>query len=528
MMQMPRVNTAMQSVPQVITAPVGGLNGRDALAVMNQQDAFLLDNFLPGTRSIISREGCEKHSAAALAGPVQSLEVYAGGVSDVMLAFAGGKIYTVSDGGISAEIATGLINNLVITTMFSNFADNSQHLIIVNGTDAPKHYNGALADLTMTGMVGSQNTLNFVFSFKGRLYFGQKDKLGFYYLPTGQIQGALSYFDLGQVSRLGGHLVAIASFSEGISGENLQDYIVFITSKGECIVYAGHDPDGEPLVDWAIVGRYFGPEPIGNKCTINYGGDLVILTKEGALPFSEIRRSGTSRSRDVANEYAAITSKLGAFLDEHMANVTTPGWLGIQYSGLLILNAPVTSSAAGSYYQYVMNTTTNAWARIVGWNALCLTIFKGRLYFGRHDGYVMLAFEGRSDDGEPILCDCKQAYCYFDDGQGLGSVQKHFQWASLLLSCDSFPPLSAKFNVDFQEDQPEYVSNLETPEGAAWDITAWDEGSWGSEQNTQRFIVTLNKAGSVGSLWLRGVFDGVTFEWYATQFVMERTRSLLI
>lgn len=530
MIPAPSINTGQTSVPTVVVAPIGGLNGRDGLAAMDPQDAYLLDNFLPAARSVELRKGCKKFSTTALAGPVQSLEVYSGAAGDTMLAWAGGRIYSIATTGIATQLATGLLGNVVVTTMFSNLADNSQHLIIVNGLDTPRVYNGALSTLTITGMTGSSSTLNFVFSFKGRLYFGQKDKIGFYYLPVGQIQGALSYFDLGQVSRLGGYLIAIASFSEGVSGENLQDYIVFITSKGECIVYAGHDPDGTPLVDWAIVGRYFAAEPIGPKCTINFGGELIILTKEGAIPFTEIRRSGSYKAGSVANaEYAAITSKLGTFLEDYVVNAAVPGWSGIQYSGLLLLNVPATSSISGAYYHYVMNTTTNAWARITNWNGLCFTVFRGKLYFGRYDGYVMSAFDGGLDDGAAIRCDCKTAYNYFDGGQGMGSILKHFQWASLLVASSNSPPqLSGRFNVDFREDQPDYSLDSAAPIGSPWDTTKWDTGMWSEESNTQRFIVTLNKGGSAGSLWLRGVFTDAEFEWFATQYVMERTRSLLI
>lgn len=530
MIPTPRINTAQQSVPTTLPPPIGGLNGRDPLAAMAATDAYLMDNWFPGTASVDSRKGSEKFSTAALGAPVQSLAVYSGGDGDKLLAWAGGKIFDVST-GVPNQLVTGQVTSLAVTTMFSNSADNSQHLICCTGTDTPNRYSGAgFTNLALTGMVGLSSTLNFVFAFKGRLYFGQKDKLGFYYLPVGAIQGALSYYDLQQFSSKGGYLVAIASFSMSTSGSEPADYIVFITSKGECLVYGGFDPSS--AVNWGIIGRYYMAPPIGRKCTINYGSELIVLTQEGAVPFSDVRRSGDAKAQGVSgSSYSALTSKLGSFLSDFNANVDVPGWEGLQYSGgggWLILNVPTTGSIAGAYYHFVMNTTTNAWCRFTNWNGLCFAVFNRSLYFGRFDGYVMQGDVGRLDDEEPILLDVKQAYNYFDDGAGMAFVQKHFQWAAALVSCDGEPPLSGRFNVDFVEQQPDYVNILAPGSGAEWDTGIWDVDLWGDDNHTQRFIITLNKGGVAGALWLRASLQGLTLRWFATQYVMEKTRGLLI
>jgi len=494
---------------------------------MAPTDAYLLDNMVPGTASVDSRTGCEKFSTASLGAPVQSMEVYTGATGSKMLAWAGGKMFEVSTGTPNL-LVDSLLSSLVVAAMFSNAADNAQHMIIVNGADSPRSYDGTTTTaLTMTGVDGSQNTLNYVFAFKGRLYFGQRDKLGFYYLPPGQIQGALEYFDLGQQSKKGGYLVAIGSFSESSTGESPNDYIVFVTSEGEYIVYAGYDPSNADA--WQLVGRYFSSSPIGRRCLLNYGTDLLILTLEGLLPFSLIRQAGDDSSSGVAGSgYTALTSKLGDYLLNLNVNADVPGWEGVQYSraGWLIVNVPATSAISGAYYHYVMNTTTNQWCRFTNWNGLTFCVFNRRLYFGRYDGYIMLADEGRLDDGQPIKCDVKTAYNYFNGNEG--ATQKHFQWANLIVSCDGEPPISGRFNVDFKEDQPEYVNQLAPSAGAEWDVTAWDEGIWGDDGRTQRFIITLNKGGFAGSLWMRASLQGLTLRWYTTQFVMQPTQGLLI
>lgn len=521
-----KVNTRQSSQPFSIPAPVGGLNGRDPLASMPAIDAYLMDNAFPDTSKVTSRRGHEKFNPDhVLAGPVQTLDVYAGADGDQMLAWAGGKIYDASL-SVPVELATGMVSSIAINAMFSNAADDAQHLISVTGFDTPKHYDGsAISNLVITGPT-NPNELNYVFAFKERLYFGERDKLGFWFLPVGAIQGAASYFDLAQVSRNGGYLRAIATYSEG--GETPQDYIVFITSKGECITYMGYDPSS--AANWQLVGRYFAATPIGPRCTLNYNGELVILTLEGALTFSSIRKGGDSSNGVNGSQYTAITSKLGRFLSDFNANADVHGWQGVQYprSGMLILNVPASSSIAGAYYHYVMNTTTNAWCRFTGWDGICFTVFNSRLYFGTYEGFVMLGDEGRDDNGESIRVDLKQSYNYFSDERSLGPLQKHFQWASLLVACDGQPPLSGKFNVDFNEEQPDFLNTLAETDGSEWDVTSWDVGTWGFDLETQKFIITLNKQGYAGSLWLRASMQGLTLDWFATQYVMQKTQGLLI
>lgn len=520
------VDTRQSTIPFNIPAPVGGLNGRDPLANMAPADAYYMDNAFPEAAKVVSRKGYEQFNDTTLAGPVQTLDVYKGAAGEVMLAWASDKIYDVSL-ATPVQKDTGLNSPLAINAMFSNAADNAQWLISVTGFDTPKGYDGTnFTNLTMTGITDPLG-LNYVVAFKGRLIFGEREKLGFWYLPTGQIQGALTYFDLAQVSRNGGYLQSIATYSQG--GETPQDYIVFITSTGECIVYSGTDPSSAS--NWSLVGRYFASQPIGQRCTLNYNGELILLTMEGALPFSQVRRAGDNDASGVAEtEYSAITSKLGRYLSDFNVNADVAGWQGLVYprGGMLILNVPSTSAISGDYYQYVMNTTTKAWCRFTDLNGLCFTVFNKRLYFGTYAGDIMLGDEGRTDNGESIRVDVKQAYNYFGDERGAGPLQKHFQWASLIVACDGTPPLSGKFNVDFRENQPEYVNLLSPSDGAEWDVGTWDLAEWGSGLTTQRFIITLNRGGFAGSLWLRASMDSLTLEWFATQYTMQPTKGLLL
>lgn len=522
------VNAAQTSRPFVLPAPIGGLNGRDPLADMPPQDAYYMDNLFPQANSVVARRGCQKHINTPLDGAPETLAVYTGAGTEKMLAWAGTKIYDVST-STPVEIDNAITEPYAITAMFSNAADNAQFLIAVNGSNLPKSFNGTvMADLTMTGIPSPQD-LNFVFTFKNRLFFGARDRLGFFYLPVGQIQGGLAYFDLAQVSKLGGRLQAIASYSE-MSGETPNDYIIFITSRGECIVFAGNDPSNANA--WSLVGRYYCATPIGQRCTFNLNGELILLTLEGAIPFSEVRKSGNAQAGGVGtNQFGAITTKLGRFLSELNPNAHVLGWEAVQYSraGWLLLNAPATSTQSGNYFHYVMNVNTGAWTRFVNWNGISWAVFNDNLYFGRFDGYILQADVGGTDDGEDIDISVKQAYNYFNGGENdIGNRIKKFQWAQLFIASDGTPPVSGSFSVNFLEQQPDFLTGIADPEGADWDFATWDVSSWASGNEQRTLIITLNRGGFNGSLWLRSSLRNVTFEWFATQYVMEPTSGLLI
>lgn len=512
-----QVNTAQTVKPFSIPPPVGGLNGRDPLAAMPSTDAYLMDNVLPLVGYVSARDGASANSSDNwLSGPVETLDVYAGADGDQMLAWADGKIYDMQTSPPTA-IETGMTSSQAINAMFSNAADNSQHLISVTGFDTPKHYDGsAIADLTMTGIT-DVTSLNYVFAFKEALYFGARDTLGFYYLPVGQIQGALTYFDLAQVSRKGGYLLAISSFSAGDGGETPQDYIVFVTNKGECIVYAGTDPSS--AADWMLVGRYFAPMPIGRKCVFSYNADLILITKEGALPLSLIRRTSDAQGAGVAGAaYGAITSKLGHFLSDLNVHAADYGWCGFTYSekGLLIINVPLGGDPFSSYCQFAMNTTTNAWCRITGWNAICFCEFNDVLYFGDVNGAVWQTFNGILSDtidgvGTAINIEIKTAYNFFGEPNGT-VMPKHFQWCVFTCGFTSPSDLYIAFNTDFYEGDLALISDFTN-----------------SGSDVQNFKFMANRDGSCVSIhFKREALLGTSFDWYATQYVFEETRGVLL
>jgi hypothetical protein len=512
------VNTQQRSKPYQISAPVGGLNGRDSLSSMRPEEAYEMTNMFPGTTSCYIRPGCVEHQAAG-GSPVSSLEVFSSGNVQHILAFAGASVLDVTVSGTVTSLKSNLSSDEIVSTMFSTVADNAQFLVITTGADTPMQYNGtALTNLAITGLNEVDASLNYVRPYMGRLFFATENKLGFYYLPPGQIQGVAEWFDLGQLSNLGGYTQAIATYSAD-SGDGPNDYIVFISNRGEYIMFQGLDPGD--ATQWSVVGRYRGPEPIGRKCVLNYEGDLLVLTTEGVHQFSQIRKLGDTRF-----DATALTSRLGDILLKYNDNRDLWGWAMQLWpvGGMLIVNAPESNSRAGIYSQFVMNTITQAWCKFDSrdWDCNCLCMSGKSIYFGRFDGSIR-RINGLYDMTNPISFSVRQSYNAFETNK-----YKHFNWAQFLVMSDAPVVLASSLSVDYRETKPTTTpSALNTGDGAVWDVDYWDDALWAVGPYIQRWIAAYGDYGVVASHWLVGDIGGATFEWFSTEHVFEEAEGLL-
>jgi hypothetical protein len=131
-----------QQSAQTITvaAPIGGWNARDALGAMDPLDAVTLQNFWPGTNSVILRNGYTKH-ATGLPGVVETLMAYSSGTSNKLFAASVTSIYDVtSPGAVGAASVTSLTNAKFQYINMTTTAGS--YLMCVNGADKLRIYNG--------------------------------------------------------------------------------------------------------------------------------------------------------------------------------------------------------------------------------------------------------------------------------------------------------------------------------------------------------------------------------------------------
>lgn len=517
-------NRGRRAAPVTLSAPTGGLNGRDSFTDMPPNDAFQLDNWFPNLTSVDTRGGSLTYSTG-LPAAVESLEVYTGAAGSQLLAFSDGAVYNATAGGaIGSSLISGLNSNLSTSCMFSNAG--AQFLLMYTGADAPMSYDGTtLNALTITGL-NAGTTQDQIFSgqaFKGRMFLAQYGQLGFYYLAVGAIQGAASYFDLSQQSILGGTLATITAVSQTNDGVGPQDYTLFVTSEGEYILYGGTDPSN--AATWSLIGRYYGPPPIGKKAWFKFRSDVYFITEEGVMSFSQIVQTA-----EEGLDTESITAKLGRQYTDAAIYDTTQGWCGFIYprGQALMVNVPLALNTDGGYQQFVMNTNSNAWCRYLKWDALCWGLFNRRAYFGTIDGRIVLADEGFTDDGAQVQAVGRQAWNTFDNDQGMGDADKQFHFATLAMQADGAPAIALSLNTNYEDDQPIYLTDVVGSTGAEWDIATWDVDEWAGGPGTRTITIPIGKLGYIASLWMQAASSVSGIRWFATRIILEISKEVLL
>lgn len=505
--QVPRV---ARGVARPVPAPVGGLNARDALAMMPAEDALILDNIFPERSYVELRAGYTAH-ATGLPGAVESLLVYGGSVPRLFAA-SGSALYDVtSAGAVGSPAVSGLGNarwqSITFTTSGGTF------LVAVNGADGVRTFDGtAWATQTITGV--SAASLFCVTSWKKRLWFGQAGTPTVWYLGTTAIAGAATALNLGEVWRLGGQIAGILAPSFESMGSGLDDYIGFVSTNGEVAVYRGTDPASAST--FALVGVYRLGAPIGARFFAQSGGDLAMLTVDGVVSLlSSLQLDRSESARVSASD--KISTLFAQAVQDYRSNY---GWQVMVYpeGRRLIVNVPVSSTTA---IQYVMNTLSGAWCRYTAHNAACWATVGGSLYFGAQAGGVVYrANNGRTDAGAAIPYRLKTAFNAFGSADRL----KRFTLLRPLVSASSAPDAAFGINVDYG-DTPATNIPLTTQGGSVWGTAVWGAATWGG-LSVYRPWISVGRLGYVGAIRMEGLASGLAMQISAFDVVFEPASAL--
>lgn len=496
-----------RSVPVSLPAPVGGWNARDSLAEMDAKDAVSLVNLFPSQTSVSLRGGYTQFSTG-LAGQTETLMAYAGGSTDKLISVSGNSIYDVSAGGaVGAAAVSGLTNSrwqyVNIATPGGNFLE------LCNGADGVYTFDGTTWTLQNGSITGvTPTTLANINVHKNRVWFCDNATLKAWYLPTQSITGAANSLDLSSFAPHGGILQAMATWSID-GGVGMDDLAVFITTKGDVIVYRGTDPSSAST--WALVGVFFIGSPIGRRCFVKYKGDLLVITTDGVVPLSQALLQGR------VNEKHAITDKILAAMSSAVQNYQSNfGWQVVSFpkQQALLLNVPVTTG--NSQQQYVMNTITGAWCSFRGWNANCFEIYKDDLYFGGNT-FVGKAWNTNADNGGSIFMDGLQAFSYFgNEGQ-----IKRFTMMRPTIYINSTQSITANVNVDFDQSAPAASISPVSFSGNTWDSGVWDTSMWSDTLSVSKSWQGAAAIGYYGAPHLQANLNGAAFQWLSTDIVME-------
>lgn len=336
-------------------------------------------------------------------------------------------------------------------------------LRVVNGVDTPLVFDGTDWGTTpaITGAV-DPTTLSYVWAFKNRLFFVERESLDAWYLPVDAIGGDAVLFPLGGVFTRGGSLLFGASWSLDTGG-GLSEQCIFVTTEGEVAVYQGSDPGDADT--WSKVGVYRIGRPLGAQAHFRAGGDVAVATDIGLVPLSQAIQRDVAALAPAAVSYPIETAWNEAVAERGGAAWHVEVWPTKQ---MVILSLPKVGDA--DYNMFVANARTGAWANFKGWDGTCLEVFGDRLFFGSTDGRVLEAEVTGADDGLPFTGTCVPL---FDDLKSPASLKVALQAKAVLLAPD---PLEDRLSI-----QADYTLALPSPPDAT-SLTArpvWGEGRWG-------------------------------------------------
>lgn len=506
-----QVNRGNKSRDFSVPAPILGLNKRDNLGAMAAQYAITMDNYMPIDNKIQLRPGYTEYYKFAKDSKVKTLVHYRKPNNDRFIALTDGKAYDVTSKAHVKQFAGVTFQNTRCQTV-----QYKNYLYFMNGIETPKVFYVDDEDaehfenwnFSATGLLPSRIVAGTMS--KEFLWFVEKNTLKAWYAEqAGNIAGKLNYFDLTQISKLGGELKAIINWTVD-GGQGIDDYTVFLTSEGEALVYAGSNPNNAG--DWELKGSYKLSKPIGYQCVMPYQGDVVIISEDGYIPMSKALALNNSGQSTLA--FSDIIR--GLVLDRTVNNKDREGWQSLIYTkkGYAIFNVPVSQQ----FEQHVVNINSGAWCRFTGLRAFCWGLYNGELYFGSDDAIYRFD-DGYSDNGAPIEGKIEQAY----NNLGTDNLKK-IQLLNPHTRSSAGYRLTIYTNMDYEERSVNYSANVGDFGTTKWNATKWSSSKnpigtkWGSLQakKIRSQWIANSSTGFKASIVFKTKTKGNIIEWFDT------------
>ena len=481
-----------------VTAPIGGWNVRDPLPMMEPQYGPVMDNVFCLPSELMIRKGYTQW--ATFTGICKTLLEYnpLNGVQKIYAAVDNSgsvSIYDITAGGaVGAAKVSGLTGAKFKQASFATSGGNFSYY--VNGADSAVLFDGTTwYSVTTTSatyaITGPSNTVfKDVISHKRRLWFVPNSSMACWYLPTDQIAGAAVKYDFAPIFTRGGYITKISTWSLD-AGTGLDDYFVVFTSEGEVAVYRGTDPASAST--WSLTGVFYIGSPTSNGFTCKFGGDLLIINKDGIAQMSKSLMSSR------VNTWLQLTDKIQPQLAQDTTTYADSNdWDLLLYppQNMLLVNIPVSSTSS---YQYVMNTISGSWSRWTGLNARCWYFSNDLLYFGSN-GYVGLAWNTQSDNGAEIVADVLPAY----QNYGSASQLKFWSLARILVGASSNFSYGTRMELDFNISIKDFTTPtvLQLPT-AIYGTSTYDASVYGGQIQVKKVWANVSGMGYWGSLHIK-------------------------
>lgn len=408
-------------------------------------------------------------------------------ISGVSGTFEVGEAVTGGTSGATGTVFSVAGGELVISGPSDAF-DNAE--TVTGGTSGATATAGTQVVVApgVTGIATSQ--LAYVWIYKNRLWFIEKDSLNAWYLPVDQAGGTLTSFPLGGVLGKGGSLVFGATWSQDV-GDGLNALCAFVSSEGEAAVYQGSNPSS--ATDWGIVGVYQTGKPLGNKAHVQVGGDIVMASDIAFVPLSEALRREYSQLG--AN---SLSAPIEALWPEEVLNRGGANWHCALWTArqIIVVGLPTVDTQPPS--MLVANSRTGKWARFTNWGSTCVHVFNDRLFIGDTNGRVFEANVTGLDDGAPYTATYLPS---FDQMEKPG--RKTVSMVRAVLRCAHTIKERMSVHTDYDIKLPAAPDASTPTPSSAWGTVTWGNFEWGSKlgkkvQQTWRNQFGAGEVASVG------------------------------
>lgn len=496
--------------------PVGGWNARDNVAQMRPTDALVLDNWWPTPTDVQVRKGSASYATLpsgqnistlmGLANRDGTFKRFAASQDGVWDITAGGAVAVASSVATTGTWEHVQLNVAGISYLWCCAGDAANNARIYNGNTNAWTELTAVSTPSLTGI--TSNEVTNVSLFKNRLILCKKDSLSFYYLPLNSVGGAATEFSLGSIFKKGGHLVATGAWTVD-AGDGVDDHFVAISSEGEVAIYQGTDPSSS--VTFGLVGVFEVGKPTGKRCLLKLAGDVGILTEQGLWPISKALLSATVDTR------VALTDNIQTAFNQYYSLYSdVPGWQAVLLpkGPAILVNVPISATVS---YQFAMNTITGAWTRFLGWNASCLGVLDGKLYFAIRNT-VKEGWRGGADGDSAITCSAATAFSYGPSkarGKKLHMVKPILQTTAPVV-------FGLALDTDFAQRTALQTQASLGSGGTGYDSAIWDESTFADGNATvNRWKTVRHKPGGAFSLRMRLQVKNISVSWSATDFLGE-------
>ena len=474
-----------------VPSPSGGLNTKDSESLMEPTDAVIMENWFPGQGSVSTRKGFTQY-ATGLSGYVETLMEYNANTIRKFICANGGTLNDITNPTSIINIGSGFTNARFQWVNFNSY------LIMVNGADTPQTFDGTnLVASTISGAGLTVNELNGINIHKNRVYVWNSNAQDVWYGATNAIGGVFTKFQLSRVAPFGGNLVSMMTWNLD-GGTGVDDYAVFLMSSGDVLLYQGSDPSS-----WALLGTYKIGRPIAIRGAKKVAGDIMIITDQDFVFFSEVFKNDGSVTQRSKLSGAAIEA-----VNNYSSNY---GWEVAMYpkGGWLLINVPVATNT--TYHQYILNTITGAACKFTGMNASTWGMYNNNLYFGG-SGKVFKADDSYNDNGANIVCDIQSAY------NNLGSPQeKVVNSYRNTLKLDGSVAINSIVNFDYGRGSTSQNSSS-VGIGSFWDVALWDVALWSAEGLTRNELIYSSGQGVDLGMRIKVSINGQQINWYRTDY----------